>query len=331
MRFDASIHPSSLREIPETSRRAEDCGFDALWTSETQHNPFLPLALAAEHSENLQLGTSVAIGFTRSPTELAHTAWDLSQQSGGRFILGLGTQVKAHIERRFGMDWPDSPVGKLRELIAGIRAVWGRWQQGEELNLRGEYYTLTLMSPFFNPGSIKHPEIPIHIAGVNPGLCRLAGEIADGFHVHPLHTARYLRESVIPAIREGADRAQRSLSDAPLTISAFVVNDEKEERFVRSQIAFYASTPSYRRVMALHGWGDVAEQLSTMARRRAWDSMPAVITDEMLRQFAVVAPEEDTSEALKEKYSGLAHRIKLYRPFVPGERDEFWRRLCAEI
>jgi len=329
--FDASIRPSSLREIPEIARQAEDCGFSALWTSETQHNPFLPLTLAAEHSENLQLGTSLAIGFARSPTELAHTAWDLSHQSGGRFILGLGTQVRAHIERRFGMDWPGSPVGKLRELIAGIRAVWGTWQNGDKLNFRGEYYKLTLMSPFFNPGPIEYPEIPIHIAGVNPGLCRLAGEIADGFQVHPLHTVRYLRESIIPAIKEGVDFAHRSTNDVPLAISVFVVNDDAEERYVRSQIAFYASTPSYRRVMALHGWGDIAEQLSKMVKRRTWDSMAALISDEMLQLFAVVAPEEATSAMLKEKYSGLVHRIKLYRPFVPGERDHFWRRLCAEI
>lgn len=331
MLFDASIHPSSLREIPEIARRAEDCGFDALWTSETQHNPFLPIALAAEHSEKLQLGTSVAIGFARSPTELAHTAWDLSRQSGGRFVLGLGTQVRAHVERRFGMEWPRSPVGKLRELIAGIRAVWETWQNGEKLNFRGEYYKLTLMSPFFDPGPIEHPEIPIHVAGVNPGLCRLAGEIADGFQVHPFHTLRYLRESVIPAIREGVDAAHRTLSDVPLTVTVFVVNDETEERSVRSQIAFYASTPSYRRVMALHGWGDIAEKLSTMARRQSWDSMAALISDEMLRLFAVVVPEEGTSAALKEKYSGLVHRIKIYRPFIPGERDDYWRRLCAEI
>lgn len=331
MRIDASIHPSSLDSIPETAQRAEDCGFDGFWTSETQHNPFLPLALAAEHSKKIQLGTSVAIGFARSPTELAHTAWDLSRQSDGRFILGLGTQIRAHIERRFGMDWPDSPAGKLGELIAAIRAVWRTWQSGEELNFRGEYYKLNLMSPFFNPGPIAYPEIPIHIAGVNPGLCRLAGEIADGFHVHPLHTVRFLQESVIPAIKEGADRAGRLLGDVPLVVSAFVVDDEIEERFVRSQIAFYASTPSYRRVMELHGWGEKADRLSTMARRQAWDSMPALITDDMLRQFAVVASEENTSGALKEKYSGVAQRIKLYRPFVPGERDEFWRRLCAEI
>ncbi len=331
MRIDASIHPSSLDVIPETAQRAEDCGFDGFWTSETQHNPFLPLALAAEHSKKIQLGTSVAIGFARSPTELAHTAWDLSRQSDGRFILGLGTQIRAHIERRFGMDWPDSPAGKLGELIAAIRAVWRTWQSGEELNFRGEYYKLNLMSPFFNPGPIAYPEIPIHIAGVNPGLCRLAGEIADGFHVHPLHTVRFLQESVIPAIKEGADRAGRLLGDVPLVVSAFVVDDEIEERFVRSQIAFYASTPSYRRVMELHGWGEKADRLSTMARRQAWDSMPALITDDMLRQFAVVASEENTSGALKEKYSGVAQRIKLYRPFVPGERDEFWRRLCAEI
>ncbi|MBP1702559.1 MAG: luciferase family protein, partial [Chloroflexi bacterium] len=167
MYLDASLPPGPLAQVPGIARAAESLGFDALWSTETLHDPFLPGALVAEHTQRLQFGTAVAIAFARSPATLAYTAWDLAQISNGRFILGLGTQVKAHIERRFGMPWPESVVGKLHEQIQAVRAFWHTWQTGEPLNFRGEYYKLTLMSPFFNPGPISHPDIPIYIAGVN--------------------------------------------------------------------------------------------------------------------------------------------------------------------
>ena len=174
MKFDAS-HPSvSLKEIPAIAKAAEEIGFDALWTQETQRDPFLPCTLIAEHTSKLNFGTAIAVSFVRSPTTMAYTAWDLAAQSNGRFILGLGTQVKAHIERRFGMPWPESVTGKLREQIQAIRALWDTWQNGTKLNFRGKYYKLTLMSPFFNPGKIEHPHIPIYIAGVNTGLAKLS-------------------------------------------------------------------------------------------------------------------------------------------------------------
>src|SRR5512137_1902374 len=182
--LDATLPPVSLSKVPTIARAAEEMGFNALWSTETMHDPFLPGALIAEHTQRLRFGTAVAIAFARSPANLAYNAWDLSQASGGRFILGLGTQVKAHIEKRFGMPWPDSVVGKLREQIGAIRAFWNTWQTGEPLNYRGEYYRLSLMTPFFNPGPIEHPNIPIFIAGVNRGLASLAGELADGFLVH---------------------------------------------------------------------------------------------------------------------------------------------------
>ena len=327
MLFDAVIPPSALSLMPEIAQAAERTGFDAIWTSETLHDPFLPGALIAEHTEQLHFGTAVAIAFARSPATLAYTAWDLAQASNGRFILGLGTQVKAHIVRRFGMPWPDSVVGKLREQISAIRAFWNTWQKGEKLNFRGEYYKLTLMSPFFDPGRIENPEIPIYIAGVNKGLARLAGETADGFQVHPLHTVRYLREVLLPAIEQGADKADRKRSEVTLTTTAFAVTAPEEDLFVRAQIAFYASTPSYRPVMALHGWEDIATQLSALASRGAWGEMPGLIDDEMLATFAVVSDEGNLSDALKEKYSGLADRVALYLPFMPGEKDSFWESL----
>jgi probable F420-dependent oxidoreductase len=329
MLFDASLPPIPLGAIPAIAQAAEATGFDAVWATETIHDPFLPGALVAEHTRRLNYGTAVAIAFARSPATLAYTAWDLAQASGGRFILGLGTQVKAHIERRFGMPWPDSVVGKLREQVAAIRALWHTWQTGEKLSFRGEYYKLTLMSPFFNPGPIQHPLIPIYIAGVNSGLARLAGEVADGFVVHPFHSPQYLRQALLPAIEQGAAKAGRQRSQINVSVSAFVVTSPEEDLFVRSQIAFYASTPSYRPVMALHGWDGTAERLSALAAQGEWGQMPALIDPAMLATFAVVAGEKDLPAALLDRYTGLADRLGLYLPFVPGERDTFWRSLLA--
>lgn len=331
MWIDASLPPTSLGAVPAIARAAEAIGFDALWSTETMHDPFLPGALAAEHTARLRFGTAVAIAFARSPATLAYTAWDLAEASGGRFMLGLGTQVKAHVERRFGMPWPQSVVGKLREQIGAIRAFWQTWQTGAKLDYRGGYYKLSLMSPFFNPGPIKYPSIPIFIAGVNTGLARLAGETADGFLVHPFHTPRYLSEVLLPAIAEGTARAGRSRDDVQVSATAFVVTSPEEDFFVRSQIAFYASTPSYRPVMALHGWEPVAEELSALASRGKWNEMPALVGDEMLATFAVIAAADDLPAALSARYQTLVDRLALYSPFVPGERDEFWMNLVKRL
>ena len=331
MFLDATLPPTPLSLIPSIACAAEDMGFNALWVTETIHDPFLPGALIAEHTSRLHFGTAVAIAFARSPANLAYTAWDLAQASQGRFILGLGTQVKAHIERRYGMPWPESPVKKLREQIGAMRAFWQTWQTGEPLNFRAEYYKLTLMSPFFNPGPIEYPHIPIYIAGVNTGLARLAGEAADGFVVHPFHSPRYLQEVILPAIELGAEKAGRSRSDVSISVTAFVVTTPEERLFARMQIAFYASTPSSRPVMALHGWERVAEQLSGLAARGQWDEMPALIDEEMLASFAVEVPSPELPAALAERYHGLADRLGLYMPFMPGERDAFWRDLLKKI
>ena len=320
-----------MTSVPEFARAAEAVGFDTLWTTETQHDPFLPGVLIAEHTRTLNFGTAVAIGFARSPATMAYTAWDLSQASNGRFILGLGTQVKGHIERRFGMPWPVSVVGQLNEQIGAMRAFWRSWQTGERLNFRGKYYKLTLMAPFFNPGPIQHPEIPVYIAGVNTGLARLAGEIAQGFHVHPLHSPRYLQEVIIPAINAGTQKAGRGEKDVKIAVTAFAASTPEEQNFARMQIAFYASTPSYRRVFALHGWEGIAEQLSKFALRQDWGEMGALIDDEILATFTVLAPPDELGAALKERYQKLADHLTLYLPFTPGERDDFWRNLIAEI
>ena len=347
MKFDAVLSPMHLKDVPAVARAAEEIGFDALWTTETQHDGFLPHALIAEHTKKMKMGTAVAISFARSPGDIAYTAWDLAAQSEGRFILGLGTQVKGHITKRFGMPWPDSVVGKLREQIGAIRALWNTWQTGEKLNFNGDYYQLRLMSPFFNPGPLpalspplsSPPQaggmpsgqgglIPIYIAGVNTGLARLAGEICEGFHAHPFNSPRYLREVLVPAIEQGAAKTGRSREDVSVALTAFVATTPEEANQARMQIAFYASTPSYRRVMELYGWGAVAEKLSGFVAKGEWAEIPMLITDEMLAEFVTYADTHaKLPAALKERYQGLADRITVYTPFVPGEKDAFWREM----
>src|SRR5215216_4940219 len=269
MKFDAALPPTGLKDVPAIAKAAEGIGFDALWTQETQHDPFLPCALIAEHTTRLNFGTAVAVSFARSPANIAYTAWDLAAQSRGRFILGLGTQVRAHIERRFGQPWPESVTGKLREQIQVIRAFWDCWQNGTKLNYRGAYYKITLMSPFFQPPPLSLPSnlsqrdapqspsgrgeslIPIYIAGVNTGLAKLAGELCEGFHAHPFHSIRYMKEVILPAIEDGAKKANRRREDVSVCITAFVASTPEEMNFARAQLSFYASTPSYRPVMAL--------------------------------------------------------------------------------
>jgi probable F420-dependent oxidoreductase len=336
MKFDAALPLVALKDVPAIARAAEATGFDALWTQETQHDPFLPFPLIAEHTENLQMGTAIAVSFARSPATLAYQAWDIAAQSGGRFMLGLGTQVKAHIERRFGMPWPESVTGKLREQIKVIRALWDCWQNGSKLDFRGEYYKVTLMSPFFNPGPLPYPApseslIPIYIAGVNKGLAHLAGELCDGFHAHPFHSVPYMNEVVLPAIEEGAAKHGRTRKDVAVSLTAFAATSPEEINFARMQISFYASTPSYRAVMELHGWSETATQLSAHASRGEWAEMPMLITDEMMETFCLVTTEESLAEDLKKRYEGIADRLTLYTAFVPGEKDEFWKKLATSF
>jgi probable F420-dependent oxidoreductase len=331
MRLDASIgFNANLKDIPVIAQSAEALGFDAIWTSETQHDPFLPLALMAEHTSRLKFGTAIAIAFARSPMIVAHTAFDLARQSNGRFILGLGTQVKAHIERRFGMTWA-APVPRLREYIQSIRAVWDAWQTGSKLNFRGEHYKLTLMTPFFAPEPLDQPHIPIFIAGVGEPLCKLAGELADGFHVHPYHTRKYLAEIILPAIEVGLSKADRARGSIEIASMAFTATTDQEIEAQRKQVSFYASTPSYRPVLELHGWGSIADQLGSLAARGKWDEMPKLISDEMLQEFVSIGSPAELSGQLKAKYGGLLDRVGLYRSFVPGSEDDRWRTLIGDL
>jgi probable F420-dependent oxidoreductase len=332
MKLDANLGTEGryLRNVNDIAREAEALGFAGLWTSETKHDAFLPLAIAAGATQKINLGTSVAIAFSRSPMEVAQTTWDLQNLSDGRFILGLGTQVKAHVMRRFSMPW-DRPVSRLREYIGALRAIWDSFQTEGSPSFEGEFYRHTLMTPFFNPGPIQNPEIPVYIAGVNTRLAALAGELCDGFHVHPFHSPEYVRRTVKPAIAEGAKESDLDSEKIELATSVFVVTGENDEENgeqrekIRAQISFYASTPTYRTVLEAHGWEEVGERLGKLARDKKWDEMPKLITGEMLDAFCVEAAPEEVGPALKERYEGLIDRVALYTPFVPGERDDFWR------
>ena len=338
MKLDAllAVDAARMRDAAAIARAADAIGFAGLWSVETKHNGFFPLLIAAEHSARVELGTAVAIAFPRSPMVMAQIAWDLQALSGGRFILGLGTQVKAHIERRYGMTW-EPPVAKLRDYLGALRAIWSAWQSGARLDYHSRFYSHTLMTPFFSPGPIADPHIPIYIAGVNEGLARLAGELCEGFHVHPFHSVKYINEIVRPQVATGAERAGRTLADVALASSVFVITGENEaafenmRRMAREQIAFYASTPTYRVVMAAHGWQDAGEQLSRLAAAKRWGEMGAVITDEMLEVFAVQAPLDRLGQTLRARYDGVLDRVACYLPFTPGAWDDAWRDIAAVI
>jgi probable F420-dependent oxidoreductase len=334
MKLDTTLTVSAFSDVAALARAAEEIGFDALWSTEAQHEPFMPLAVAATATNTMKLGTAIAVAFPRSPMILAHTAWDLQASSNGRFILGLGTQVKGHNQRRFSVQW-GSPGRKLREIILALRAIWDCWQNGTPLNFTGEFYSFTLMTPFFSPGKIAHPQVPIYIAGVNRYMCRLAGELCEGFHAHPFHSAKYLREAVLPHIEEGAKKAGRSRQDVTIATSAFVIMgdtrqemDELRER-VRMQIAFYASTRTYKPVLDAHGWGETGLRLNEKAAKGDWGGMAKEITDEMLTEFAVTGAPDEIPGLLKAKYGGLVDRLAFYHPYRPGQHEARWRKIIA--
>lgn len=334
MKFDVTILHDDLNAIPNIARELEDRGVDAMWTPETAHNPFLPLTLAAYVTEELEIGTAIAVAFPTSPMKMAYSAWDLAAQSGGRFILGLGTQVKAHIVRRFSSEW-GSPGPRLKDYILAMRAIWDAWQNNGQLRYEGEFYKHTLMTPFFQPSPIEHPDIPVYIAGVNTYLCQLAGELCQGFHVHPFHTSDYLRDVIVTNVEEGAQRTGRSRAGVNLTCAIFVVTGETEKDIendvaaVKSQIAFYASTPSYRPVLEHHGMGDLQDKLSLMAREGRWFEMHEEISDDLLNKVAVVATHDELAHKVKERYEGLLDRVGYYFPYIPGERTDLWDKSLA--
>jgi probable F420-dependent oxidoreductase len=320
MRVDGGIG-GDLRGAGKAAAAQEAQGYDGLWTAETAHDPFFPLLLASQHTEQVELGTGIAVAFARNPMTLAQIAWDLQAASGGRFILGLGSQIKPHITKRFSMEW-SHPAPRMRELILAIRAIWDAWNGVAKLDFRGDFYTHTLMTPFFDPGPNPHGNAKIFLAGVGERMTEVAGEVCDGFLCHGFTTERYLREVTLPALERGAAKAGRKLSDIEISGPAFVVTGATEEEMaastagVKQQIAFYGSTPAYRGVLELHGWGDLQDDLNRMSKQGQWKEMGDLITDEVLDAFAVVAEPEQIAAKLDERYGDVVQRLSFYAPYA---------------
>lgn len=329
-------HFGDMTQVAQMSRDAEEAGFGALWAPETKHDPFMSLALAAEHTTDIRLGTAVAIAFPRSPMVFANIGWDLAKFSGGRFILGLGTQVKGHNVRRFSTPWV-APGPRLRDMVLAIRAIWESWQNGTQLAFESEHYTHTLMTPFFDPGPIEYPDVPIFIGGVNPYMCRMAGEVADGLLMHSLNSDIYIRDIVLPAIDQGLAKRGRCRSDFTLRGTVFPVLGENDEEFklaraaVRQRIAFYASTRTYHAVLDANGWGDLTDHLHSMASRGEWEAMGNEITDEMLDAFCVTSTPDRLGEKLLDRFDGLVDRLFLNLTYEPTAKKLDWSRLIQEL
>jgi probable F420-dependent oxidoreductase len=337
VKIDVGLRSDDLHALGAEAAAYERLGADGLWSFETAHDPFLPLFAAALTTQRVSLGTAIAVAFARTPYAVAQTAWDLQRVSGGRLLLGLGTQVRAHVERRFSAEF-DHPAARIVDYIRCLRAIFDSFQNGAHPAYEGRFYRFTLISDFFNPGPIEHPDIPISLAGVGEPMARAAGAVADGFHVHPLHSPGYVADVVRPAIAEGARAAGREAAKVDLIASVFIVTGDTErertaaERHARQQIAFYASTPTYRPFLAYHGFEALGQELSGLARAGRFAEMPARVPDALLDAVAVSAGPDGLSEAIRARYAGdLIQRVAPYAPILPHDPGGRFAALVAGI
>ena len=323
MLVDGGLGPTLSHDLASfgiSARELQEAGYNGIWTAETSHDPFFPLLLAAQTTEDVDLGTAIAVAFARSPMTLAATAYDLQAYSGGRFILGLGSQIKPHIEKRFSMPW-SHPAPRMREFISAMRTIWDCWENGTKLDFRGDFYTHTLMTPFFDPGPNPYGPPKVFLAGVGELMTEVAGEVCDGFICHGFTTERYLREVTIPALERGLAKSGRTRADFQISGPAFVVTGATEEDLERSkqatrqQIAFYGSTPAYRGVLELHGWGDLQPELNALSKQGEWVEMGELIDDEILHTFAVVAEPEQIAAEFRSRYGDIVDRLSFYAPY----------------
>jgi probable F420-dependent oxidoreductase len=326
MLVDAGIG-SDLAAVASRALDAEDAGYDAIWSSESGHDPFLPLVLAAEQTERVSLGTAVAVAFGRTPMVVAHSAWDIQVYSGGRFLLGLGSQVKPHIEKRYSMPW-SRPAPRMREYIRALHAIWDSWQNGTKLDFRGDYYTHTLMTPYFDPGPSRHGPPKVFLAAVGDRMTKVAGEVADGLLAHSFTTDRYIREVTIPALESGLALSGRGRGDIQVYYPVFAVTGRTEEellladRATRQRIAFYGSTPAYRPVLEFHGWGDLHNELHSLASRGEWEEMGRAVGDEAFDAFALRGSPEEIARAAHDRFEGLVDRVSFNLPYASGDAAE---------
>jgi probable F420-dependent oxidoreductase len=314
MKVDAAIF--DVLGAADEAERIESLGYDGAFSFEGPHDPFLPLLAAAQRTRRIDLYTAVAIGFARNPMLLANLGWDLQAFSKGRFLLGLGTQIRPHVEKRFGMPW-SKPAARMRELVLAVREIWRCWAEGGRLDFRGEFYRHTLMTPMFSPGPNPYGNPPILLAGVGPRMTEVAGEVADGFLVHPLHTARSLREITLPALARGREKAGRAEKDLAIACQIMLVTGrdpaevEASRAAARAQIAFYASTPAYRVVLDVHGLGALQPELNALSKRGAWKEMARLVPDALLEEVAVCCPLEQVAARVRERCGGTASRVSL--------------------
>ena len=318
VKLDTITYGHPLRDIGEVVRNAEARGYDAWLTSEVQYDPFLPCAVAAVATDRIQLGTAITVAFARNPMTVAQSAHNIQQALGDRpFLLGLGSQIKPHITKRFSQDWPDRPAAAMREFVQALHAIWSCWNDGEELAFRGEYYTHSIMTPMFTPPpNTVTPKV--WLAAVGTGMTRVAGEVADGILCHGFTTATYFTETTLPAVEEGISRVEgRTREDVEVVLPPFVITGYTDEQragarqAVLQQIGFYGSTPAYRPVLEAHGWGELGEELHRLSRSDGWGRMPAIIDEEVVDAFAIVADPDVLGEAIVERFGGAADRIQL--------------------
>jgi probable F420-dependent oxidoreductase len=322
MHVSMTVPTEDLREVRTIYPELEAVGYDRAFSFEAKHNPFIPLAVAGEHTSSIELGTAIAIAFARTPMTLANAAWDLQTVTGGRFTLGLGSQIRPHIEQRYGMPW-SKPAARMREMVLGIRAIFDAWQDGVPLSFDGEFYTHTRMIPAFDPGPNPFGPPPIFTAGFGPRMTAVAGEVADGFLVHPVNTRRSLHELTMPAIAQGARRAGRSSDDVQVVCVTIVVTGRDEEEMrrsreaVREQLAFYGTTPAYLPVFELEGYGDLHPELKRLANESRWREMAALIDDELIETIAVVGEPESIGEKVRARLAGISEHVSLVNNRAP--------------
>ena len=328
------LNTSNLKGVAEEAKWAESLGYDGLCTEEAAHDPFFPLMMAASATSRVTLETRVAIAFPRSPMVVAYAARDLQEFSGGRFRLGLGTQVKGHIQRRFSTEW-SAPGPRIREYVQSVHAIWDAWQSGERLAFHGDHYNFSLMTPFFSPGRSAQPRPPVFISAVNPYNCRVAGEVCDGVALHPLTSAKYLEQVIKPNIDKGAAIAGRDPKSVNLSNSAFVVTGPNEtaintqKEAAKKQIAFYCSTRSYSKILEVHGFEDLGVWLHEMSLKQQWDKMTELITDEILDAFALVGGYSEIPSLMKQRFDGLLNEV-VFNAGGPGTADEAELRKVIE-
>lgn len=330
MKIDATIGDVSLDRVGQLSAAAERVGFDGLWLPEIQNNPYSTLALALEATSTIEVGSAIALAFPRSPMITAYSAWNLQSDYDGRLILGLGTQVEAHMERRFSVDW-DSPGPRFEDYIRSVKAIWEAWETKSELDYDGEYYSFDLCPPKFRPPASGAPTAPIFLGGVNEFNVRLAGAVGDGLHLHTFHSPTFVREEIVPNVEAGAERSGRDPEDVSIVASVFAIAGEtpadraERREEVERELAFYASTPTYRKVLEVHGWEDVGRELHELSVEDRWDEMPELITDEIVDAFSVTGPWDELRDRIEKRYERV-DRVWLYSPY---REEDHWEEFVG--